>query len=359
MGRRITLYEAALAGAEATGGASARQAAIAAFEKADSVFRLIHRIREYGAPTFGFVGLLVVVAILLGWGFDGFTRDYWEVGPPSTAMVRSAYLFGLALACYSVWDIALLFEKFGLVPGRLKVPTLAPFHLLRERCADAVTAAFEHDGKVIDGPIFKSFWSLILFSQYPAHRRFRLPNANGIFEGQPLIDAPVSGEVILIDQGVEPAREAPVINAVINYSETTNTLNIQNTIQVAPGAKRRNTKPEKPHWYSGVSAEVHAERSGKIANHWTGGQVAQVQTALDTAFAETRDGQRPGITVVELVAEIAKALLAANMSVGLNNTESSVWISMMFSDGKSPYEWVRRFLTEPDFEPMPGLPFSN
>ena len=149
MGRRITLYEAALAEAEAAGGVTARQTAIAAFEKADSVFRLIHRIREYGAPTFGFVGLLVMVAILLGWGFNGFTRDYWNSGLPSTAMVRAAFFFALALACYSVWDIALLFEKLGIVPGSLKAPALAPFHSVRERCASATTAAFEHDAKLM------------------------------------------------------------------------------------------------------------------------------------------------------------------------------------------------------------------
>ena len=61
MGRRITLYEAALAEAEATGGVTARQAAIAAFEKADSMVRLIHWLRKYGGPTFGFLGLRVVV----------------------------------------------------------------------------------------------------------------------------------------------------------------------------------------------------------------------------------------------------------------------------------------------------------
>ena len=68
MGRRITLYEAALAEAEVAGGVTARQAAIAAFEKADSLFRLIHWLRKYGGPTFGFLGLLVVVVQVLGWG---------------------------------------------------------------------------------------------------------------------------------------------------------------------------------------------------------------------------------------------------------------------------------------------------
>ena len=61
MGRRITLYEAALAEVEATGGVTARQVAIAAIEKADSMFRLIHWLGKYGGPTFGFLGLLVVV----------------------------------------------------------------------------------------------------------------------------------------------------------------------------------------------------------------------------------------------------------------------------------------------------------
>mgnify|MGYP003466015421 CR=1 FL=1 len=74
MGRRITLYEAALAEAEATGGVTARQAAIAAFEKADFVFRVFHRIREYIAPAFGFLALLVLVALTVDWGLSGFTR---------------------------------------------------------------------------------------------------------------------------------------------------------------------------------------------------------------------------------------------------------------------------------------------
>jgi hypothetical protein len=359
MGRRITLYEAALAESEATDLESARQAAIAAFAKADSVFRLIHRIREYGAPTFGFVGLLVVVAILLAWGFNGFTRDYWDAEPPSTAMVRVTIFFGLALACYSVWDIALLFEKFGLVPGRLKAPALAPFHLIRERCAGAATAAFEHDGKVIDGPIFKSCWSLILFSQYPAHRRFQLPNANGIIEGQSLIDAPISGEVIVFDPGIEPAHEAPVINAVINHSSTTNTLNVQNTFHPPTEPKRR-TIAEKPHWYSSVSFAMHSERSVKIANHWNGGETGQVRTALDTAFARTREGKFPNIARGDLVDEIVEALKAANLKAGLGKTNSKEWITKMFGEGeRHDYTWVRRYLTEKDFEPPYELPFSQ
>ena len=93
MGRRITLYEAALAEAEVAGGVTARQAAIAAFEKADSMFRLIHWLRKYGGPTFGFLGLLVVVVQVLGWGYSGFTRAYLELAPPSTAIFRAGILF--------------------------------------------------------------------------------------------------------------------------------------------------------------------------------------------------------------------------------------------------------------------------
>ena len=71
---------------------------------------------------------------------------------------------------------------------------------------------FFRNGKVIDGPVFKSIWSLILSSQFPEHRRFRLPNASEIIESQPLIDTPVSGEVILFDPGSEQVRESPVIS---------------------------------------------------------------------------------------------------------------------------------------------------
>ncbi len=74
MGRRITLYEAALAEAEATGGVTARQAASDAFGMADFVFRFIHRIREYIAPAFGYLALLVLVALTIDWGLSGFTR---------------------------------------------------------------------------------------------------------------------------------------------------------------------------------------------------------------------------------------------------------------------------------------------
>ncbi len=358
MGRRITLYEAALAEAEATGGVTARQAAIAAFEKADFVFRLFHRIREYIAPAFGFLALLVLVALTVDWGLSGFTRDYWDSGPPSAALVRAASFFGVGFACYSVWDIALLLEKFGVVPGRLKAPALAPFHAVRERCADAETAAFEHDGKLIDGPIFNSVWSLILFSQYPAHRRFRLPDASGIIEAQPLIDAPDSGEVNVLDPSREPALDAPGINAVINLSSTTNTLNVQNTYHAPPEPKRR-AKPEKPHWYSSVSSEMHLERSAKIANHWNGSETDQVRTALDTAFARTREGQFPNIARGGLVDEIVEALKAANLKVGLGKTNSKEWITKMFGEGeRHDYTWVRRYLTEPDFEPPYELPFS-
>lgn len=358
MGRRITLYEAALAEAEATGGVTARQAAITAFAKADSMFRLIHRVRAYIASAFGFVALLVVAAIVVDWGFHGFTRDYWDSALPNAAIVRATAFFGVAFACYSLWDIALLFEQLGIVPGRLKAPALAPFHAVRERCASTATAAFEHDAKLIDGPIFKSFWSLILFSQFPAHRRFRLPDANGVIEAQPLIDAPDSGEVSVFDPGGEPALDAPVINAVINLSSTTNTLNVQNTYHAPPEPKRR-AKPEKPHWYSSVSSEMHLERSVKIANHWNGSETDQVRTALDTAFARTREGQFPNIARGGLVDEIVAALKSANLKVGLGKTNSKEWITKMFGEGeRHDYTWVRRFLTEPDFEPPYELPFS-
>lgn len=359
MGRRITLYEAALAEAEVAGGVTARQAAIAAFEKADSMFRLIHWLRKYGGPTFGFLGLLVVVVQVLGWGYSGFTRDYLELAPPSTAIFRAGILFGLALACLAVWDIALLFEKFGIAPGRLKAPALAPFHVIRKRCAGAVAAAFDHNGKVIDGPVFKSIWSLILSSQFPEHRRFRLPNASEIIESQPLIDTPVSGEVIVFDPGSEQVRESPVINAVINLSRTTNTLNVRSTYHASPEPKRR-TKHEKPHWYSSVSSETHLERSAKIANHWNGGETDQVRTALETAFARTRKGQFPNITRGDLVDEIVAELKAANLKVGLGKTNSKEWITKMFGEGeRHDYTWVRRYLTEPDFEPPYELPFSQ
>ena len=146
MDRRITIYEAAMAEAVAAGGETARQPAIAAFEMADSVFRLIHRLRKYGTPTFGFLGLLLLTVQFLGWAFNGFTREYFNFEPTSAGLARAAVLLGLALACLSVWDIAILFEKVGLVPGRLIAPALAAFHAIRDECAEATAADFDHNG---------------------------------------------------------------------------------------------------------------------------------------------------------------------------------------------------------------------
>jgi hypothetical protein len=207
--------------------------------------------------------------------------------------------------------------------------------------------------------MFGSAWSLILFSQFPEHRKFRLRHSMGIIAAQPLIDFPTSQELVEAKATGEAEQTAPPVNTVLNFFRTTTTIIVQTIFHIAPQSARKPRKAAKPHWYASVSKDVHNARSGKIASHWTGNQVKQVQLALNTAFALTREGQQPCINVVTLVDKIAKALTAKTLPVGLGNTESSVWISMMFSDRKSPYEWVRRYLTEPDFELSPGLPLAN
>ncbi len=105
---------------------------------------------------------------------------------------------------------------------------------------------------------------------------------------------------------------------------------------------------------------MHSERSVRIASHWNGGETDQVRTALDTAFALTREANVPNIARGDLVDEIVEALKAANLKVGLGKTNSKEWITKMFGEGeRHDYTWVRRYLTEPDFEPPYELPLSQ
>ena len=135
MGRRITLYQAALEQAQASGGKAARDAAETAFERADHIFKTVHLVRRFGAPVFGFVGALIIVVQILAWAGDGFRADYWGQGPASITGFRAAVLLSMAILCLSVWDILIWGEKFGLVPARLKAPALVPFRLVLDQCA--------------------------------------------------------------------------------------------------------------------------------------------------------------------------------------------------------------------------------
>lgn len=359
MGRRITLYDAALAEAFEAGGDPARLSAIAAFGKAEKIFGRIHIIRSLGAPNFGLTGAVVLLALIVGWAFSGFTQDFWSLQPVAVALGVAGVLFGLAFACLAVWDIMIGLEKGGYVPKTLKAPELAPFHSVRKRCADRTASAFDDGGKPYDSPMFTSHWSLILFSQFPNRRKYRLPHSSGIISAQPLIDLPTSKELAEFKTADDTEQTVQPANTVLNFFRTSSTIIVRYIFHMAPQPKRKPRKAAKPHWYASVSEEVHKSRSVKIANHWAGNQVEQVQLALNTAFELTRDGGQPCINVVTLVDKIAKTLTAKKLPVGLGNTESSVWISMMFSDRKSPYEWVRRYLTEPDFEPSPRLPLSD
>lgn len=361
MGSRITLYEAALAGAAATDGGAGRTRAIEAFEKADRLFRIIHLIRQFGAPTFGFVGALIVVVQLLGWAYNGFGTEYWQQAPVEAVLLRAVLLLGIALLSLSAWDILVFAERAHLVPAQLKAPELAPFRAQLDKCSDGSTPVYDQDGKRIDSPVFLSNWALILFSQHPAHRRFRLPNATKMFDEQPVVEAALLGEIAASHPKVQetPSTDSePTIHAVINYSQTTNTVVVQNNVVVDAQRPTQESKPRKLHWFASVSGDTFLIRSKAIAGHWHGPQEAQVQLALDIAFAMTRSDQRPDILPKELRDAIVEKLIERQLPIGLSTTNSSEWISKILGMGKNDYAWIRRFLTEEGFTPPYELPFN-
>jgi hypothetical protein len=360
MSVRITLYEAALEDAVNSGGENCRHAAIDAFAKAEQIFRTVHRLRKYGAPNTALLGLLVLAVYLTGWGYLGFRADYWLLAAVESGMGAVAILFGLSFLCLSLWDILLVAEKFRLTPARLKAQALKPFRSVLDRCVDGTTPAFDRDGKRIDGPVLQSHWSLILFSQHPAHRSFRLPSAMRIIDEQPIVEAATRGDVIPTHarQPVEQDAEQ-VTHTVINYTQTTNTVILQKHAVAATERVARQAKQRKAHWFASVTTEMFEMRATKIASHWSGSQEQQVRMALNTGYAITRADQRPDIPLKELEAKIVRALEQAQLPVGLQQTPSSVWINKMFGEGKRhDYVWVRRYLTEPDFAPPYELPLS-
>ena len=358
MSTRITLYEAALKHAVAIGGEEYRLAAIEAFAEAEQIFRTVHRLRKYGAPNTALLGLLVLTIYILGWGYLGFRADYWLLAAVESGIGAAAFLFGLSFLCLSLWDILLLAEKFHLTPARLKASALTPFVSVLHRCAEGTAFAFDQDGKRIDGPVFQSLWSLILFSQHPAHRTFRLPNAMRVMDEQLEMEAATQCDVVPANAGDSVEQDAETaIKTVINYSQTTNTIILHNH---AVAATKRGVRSAKQHWFASVTSEIFEMRAAKIASHWSGSQEQQVRMALDTGYAFTRADQRPDIALKELEAKIVSALKKAQLPVGLHQTPSSEWINKMLGEGKRhDYVWVRRYLTEPDFEPPYELPLSG
>jgi hypothetical protein len=160
------------------------------------------------------------------------------------------------------------------------------------------------------------------------------------------------------EQDTPTTDSEPTINAVINYSRTTNTVVVQNNIVVEAQRPTQKAKPRKLHWFASVSDDTFKVRSKAIAGHWHGLQEAQVQLALDTAFAMTRSDQRPDILPKDLTDAIVQRLIERPLPIGLSTTNSSEWISKIVGKGTNDYTWIRRFLTEVEFTPPFELPFN-
>lgn len=357
MGRRITLYQAALEEAGVAGGDTARDEAARAFEKADQVFKTLHLVRHFGAPAFGFLGLLMFVIEPLRWSYYGFNQAYWHDSSVDAAWYGMAVLFGLATLAFAGWDILVFTERFGLIPDRLKSPALAPFLSILDQCATGTLQALDQSGEPIDAPLFRSRCALILFSQHPRHRRFLLPNAAKIIEAQPLVDSAPSGQLLFQQPDQRQLSAKPAINAVIIDNRTTNIVSVRNHIVVQGGSASNKKKARKLHWCASVTADVYGKRSKQIAGRWHGRQECQVQLALDTMFAATRPDQRPDALPDELTKLIVQKFAEVPLPTGLGNSNSTVWISKMVGNGKdNDYTWIRRFLTEADFNPPYELP---
>lgn len=319
MNNQETLYEAALSKASCAD-ESAKADALKAFERVDQILNLIHKIRAYGTPAFGFSAAIIAIIHLIGWGYSGFHASYWLATPVASALGWVIALLVLAGLSMSLWDILLIAERAGFAPKRLTDPRLKPFNDCLQSCADGSTQVVDHNGIRIDGPVFRSAWALILFSQIPTHRRFRLPDAAKTYPDQLIVFS----------------------NAAMIPTKT------------------ERAKREKLHWMAPVSKRTYSSRAGRIAGHWHGRQSEQVTFALRLAFERTRKDGNPFITATELENEIAEALRQSQMRVGLGETESSEWINKMFGNGsKHDYAWVRRFLTEPDFVPPYELPLGD
>jgi hypothetical protein len=319
MNNQETLYEAALTKVS-RGDESAEADALKAFERVDQMLSLIHRIRAYGTPAFGFSAAIIAIVHLIGWGYSGFHADYWLATPVASALGWVIALLVLAGLSMSLWDILLIAERAGFAPSLLTDPKLKPFNDCLQSSADGAIQVFDHIGVRIDGPVFSSAWAIILFSQIPTHRRFRLPNAAKIYPDQLKV--------------------------------------LSNAATIPPKAER--AKPKKLHWMAPVNKRTYLSKAGRIAGHWHGRQSEQVKFALRLAFERTRKDANPFVTATELENEIAEALRQAQMPVGLGETESSEWINKMFGNGsRHDYAWVRRFLTEPDFVPPYELPLGD
>jgi len=319
MNNQETLNEAALSKA-CCADESAKADALKAFERVDQILNLIDKIRAYGTPAFGFSAAIIAIIHLIGWGYSGFHASYWLTTPVASALGWVIALLVLAGLSMSLWDILLIAERVGFTPNRLTDPRLKPFNDCLQSSADGSTQVVDHNGVRIDGPVFRSAWALILFSQIPTHRRFRLPDAAKIYPDQLMV--------------LSNAATIPT--------------------------KTERAKPKKLHWMAPVSKRTYLSKAGRIAGHWHGRQSEQVKFALRLAFERTRKDVNPFVTATELENEIAEALRQAQMPVGLGETNSSEWINKMFGNGsRHDYAWVRRFLTEPDFVPPYELPLGD
>jgi hypothetical protein len=234
MGRRITLYDAALVEAFKTGGEPARLVAIGAFNKVDAILRTISTIRSLGASNLGLTGSVVLITLVVGWAFSGFALSFWSLQPVLAGLAIAGVLFGLAFVCLAVWDIMIGLEKIGYVPGPLKAHELAPFHALRKRCANRLAQAYDDDGKQYDSPMYGSVWSLILFSQLPEHRKFRLQHSMDIIAAQPLIDFLTSQELVEAKATGGAGQTAPPVNTVLNFFRTKTTIIVQYIFHTGP-----------------------------------------------------------------------------------------------------------------------------
>jgi hypothetical protein len=100
------LYEAALSRVSRAD-ESAKADALKAFERVDQIVNLIHKIRTYGTPGFGFSAAIIAIIHLIGWGYPGFHADYWLATPVASALGWVIALLVLARLSMSLWDILL------------------------------------------------------------------------------------------------------------------------------------------------------------------------------------------------------------------------------------------------------------
>jgi hypothetical protein len=317
---RATLRDCALREAGKDGGPGTSKVAEVAYVRVDRIMANFAAARSIGIAL-GLVGGLIVCIVAVGWLWTLFAPRPSDGTWLEAGLSLATAFFGGGFCLFASWPIIIWLErKFGWVPEALKSPRLAPYHRIRRRCADGALVVRNDAGHPLGGLVFDRLWSLILFSDEPRHRAFRLEHTTGLILEEPEVSVASFDRGSIAKREQRPGSEAVNVSIVLNYlsavlNEGTTIINFASEPHSSPKPRR------KKHWFAGVNEALFSARFETIASHWDGLKEQQILVALKTAFNFTRQDRNPHASVKEICREVQHAFAEHGLPPSLGKSK--------------------------------------